>query len=370
MFKKIKSLYKSFFSTSELSRPNDRSELLTETPPHPHKLQIHPTNRCNLRCQSCGRWLDEPSQDELTGEQWKRIVKEAAELGISKLNIEGGGEPLLRKRLVSELIKIAKNDFDQITGSMITNGTLIDKKIAKELVGLGWDTLTMSIDAPERKLQDELRGREGTFEKNLTALKTINSQKRRLSSSKPSLWFSTVISNQNYHLISDLVDFASSRGVDGIILHSLNTTYQGAKQLTLSRSQWEFLGQHLPQWAKEASKKGVELKYDEQFIENRSKEASGDEESRERGICPEPWYNMLINANGFASCCCFAQKIEKAQVRGRKLSDIWHGDFFSSIRQHWLAGDPPQFCRECNMSHIKEREEITRELREAKKERR
>lgn len=115
-------------------------------------LRISITDRCNLRCVYCmpEDGIQPLSHEEiLSYEEIIRIVKVAAELGISKVRVTGG-EPLIRKnvsRLIGEIGRIQGiNDI-----SLTTNGVLL-AKLAAELKGAGLKRLNISLDSldPER----------------------------------------------------------------------------------------------------------------------------------------------------------------------------------------------------------------------------
>src|SRR5207247_8315382 len=62
-------------------------------------LRVSITDRCNERCTYCmprelQEWL--PREDVLTYEETLRLIRIAAELGVSKVRITGG-EPLTRR---------------------------------------------------------------------------------------------------------------------------------------------------------------------------------------------------------------------------------------------------------------------------------
>src|SRR5206468_1562039 len=74
--------------------------------PHGHRisyLRVSITDRCNERCSYCmpqelQEWL--PRQEILTYEETLRLIRIAAELGVSKVRITGG-EPLTRRDVIN-----------------------------------------------------------------------------------------------------------------------------------------------------------------------------------------------------------------------------------------------------------------------------
>lgn len=131
-------------------------------------LRVSVTDRCNLRCVYCMPEEGVPlhSHEEiLRYEEIARIVRVAAELGISKVRLTGG-EPLVRLGLV-ELVRMiaAIPGVDDL--SMTTNGILL-AKYALPLAQAGLRRVNVSLDTfrPDRfrsitrvgKLEDVLEG--------------------------------------------------------------------------------------------------------------------------------------------------------------------------------------------------------------------
>src|SRR5215467_11601033 len=94
-------------------------------------LRVSITDRCNERCTYCmpqelQEWL--PREDILTFEETLRLVRIAAELGVSKVRITGG-EPLTRRDVVDFIRRIPEILGIESIG-LSTNGTLLAREIA------------------------------------------------------------------------------------------------------------------------------------------------------------------------------------------------------------------------------------------------
>ena len=119
---------------------------------YPRFISLTITNRCNLRCRMCGQWSIEgymnnnktALKDELTLEDWKRIVDELAENHIESLLIRGG-EPFSFPGIM-ELLKYINSKG--IFVSIDTNGTLL-KNYDEDIIRLGKVHITISVDGPE-----------------------------------------------------------------------------------------------------------------------------------------------------------------------------------------------------------------------------
>lgn len=111
-------------------------------------LRISVIDRCNLRCIYCmpekGITSLLPHHEILSYEEILKIVEIGVDLGITKIRITGG-EPLLRKGIVSFIERLARIEGIRDIG-MTTNGVLL-KKFAKDLYNAGLKRVNVSLDS-------------------------------------------------------------------------------------------------------------------------------------------------------------------------------------------------------------------------------
>ena len=85
-----------------------------------------------------------------------------------------GGEPLLQKDLILDVIKYAQKKFQKVKFNIQTNGYLLDYEFYEKIKGYSV-TLSISIDGP-KQIHDRCRvliNKEGTFDKILSNLEKI-----------------------------------------------------------------------------------------------------------------------------------------------------------------------------------------------------
>lgn len=113
--------------------------------PKLQQLFLEVTPRCNLSCIHCGSRCDEHAKvEEVSLDEWKRIVDEVKrDFGNGVFFAITGGEPTLWKDLCELGRYITDSGF--IWG-MTTNGTLIDEKMAQDLVDSGLRSVSISVD--------------------------------------------------------------------------------------------------------------------------------------------------------------------------------------------------------------------------------
>ncbi len=171
-------------------------------------LRISLTDRCNLRCQYCmpEEGVEKFCHDDILSlEEVYTIVEAFVDLGIDKLRFTGG-EPLVRKGLVSLIERVSKlNKVKDMT--MTTNGVLL-KKYAKDLKEAGLNRVNISLDTlnPDKyrkitrggDINKVLEGIEEAKKVGLTPIK-INS---------------VLIGNFNEDEIEDLVNLTQNEKID------------------------------------------------------------------------------------------------------------------------------------------------------------
>ena len=130
-------------------------------------LRVSITDRCNERCTYCmpqelQEWL--PREEILTFEETLRIIRIAAELGVSKVRVTGG-EPLTRRDIVHFIAQIPKISGIKSLG-LSTNGTLLTRQITSEktmataLREAGVQSVNVSLDTLDRDVYSKITGRD------------------------------------------------------------------------------------------------------------------------------------------------------------------------------------------------------------------
>lgn len=133
-----------------------RNEMRSQGLAVPGVFLISPTMRCNLHCSGCYAATYD-KKDDLEFEVIDRVFTEAEDLGIFWVTILGG-EPFIRQDML-ELYKKHNDIFFQV----FTNGTLVDKEMAKKVAELGNILIIFSLEGFEEET-DARRGK-GAFQK-------------------------------------------------------------------------------------------------------------------------------------------------------------------------------------------------------------
>src|SRR4029079_8075771 len=130
-------------------------------------LRVSISDRCNERCSYCmpqevQEWL--PRHEILTYEETLRLIRIAAELGVSKVRITGG-EPLTRRGILDFVRQIP--EIPRITSICVsTNGTLLAREVtpgrtmAEALRDAGVQSVNVSLDTLDAAVYSQITGRD------------------------------------------------------------------------------------------------------------------------------------------------------------------------------------------------------------------
>jgi pyrroloquinoline quinone biosynthesis protein E len=147
------------------------------TVPRPYALLAEITYRCPLHCPYCsnpttvrngnleggapatpGRMgsqeLAPPCNAELSTDEWTRVIREAAALGVLQIGFSGG-EPLVRRDLPG-LVRAAREA--NLYTNLITSGIGLDDDRVRALSDAGLDSVQLSFQSDNMDLTDEIAG--------------------------------------------------------------------------------------------------------------------------------------------------------------------------------------------------------------------
>ena len=111
-------------------------------------LRIAITDHCNYKCVYCRTGNEGAIYGDLSFDDYLRMTRVFAGLGIKKVRLTGG-EPLLRKgivQFVSDVARLSSPDGQPLEIALTTNGHLL-AEMAQPLKDAGLHRITVSMDA-------------------------------------------------------------------------------------------------------------------------------------------------------------------------------------------------------------------------------
>jgi len=124
------------------------------TMPRPYALLAEITYRCPLHCPYCSNPTQARNDKELTTNEWTRVIREAAALGVLQIGFSGG-EPLVRRDL-PDLVRAAREA--NLYTNLITSAIGLDDDRVRALRDAGLDSVQLSFQSDNTDLADEIAG--------------------------------------------------------------------------------------------------------------------------------------------------------------------------------------------------------------------
>ena len=195
------------------------------TMPRPYALLAEVTYRCPLHCPYCSNPIALPvaaslpatpkfheggcettrrpqdgdySNGELTTDEWKRVIREAAALGVLQIGFSGG-EPLARRDL-AELVRAAREA--NLYTNLITSGIGLGDDRVRDLRDAGLDSVQLSFQSDQPDLSDEIAGAHA-HQRKLDVAAKIRAAEIPLS-------LNFVIHRRNIDRLSQMIELAES----------------------------------------------------------------------------------------------------------------------------------------------------------------
>ncbi len=300
------------------------------SPAKPRWLLAELTYRCPLQCPYCSNPVDYTRHtDELDTDDWLGVLTDARALGAVQLGFSGG-EPLVRRDL-AVLVRHARQLG--YYSNLITSGYGMTEAKVAELKEAGLDHIQISIQSPEKLLNDQLAGTESFEHKQKVA--------RLVKKYGYPMVLCVVIHRQNIHQMQAILEMAMELNAD--YLELANTQYYGwahlnRDQLLPSRRQLKE-AEAMAQSYKERLKGTMKIYYVvPDLYEDRPK------------ACMNGWGTtfLTIAPDGVALPCHAARELpglDFPNVRDTSIEDIWlHSKAFNKFRGFNWMKEP---CRSC-----------------------
>ena len=316
-------------------------------PFRPLMVKIKLTWRCNLACSMCDFWKqDRPTP--LTTERVTHTLDELVALGCRKVHLSGG-EPTLRPDL-PDLIAHARHLKLRVT--LTTNGTLVTRELARQLVKAGLNSVCVSIDSPVRSVHDRIRGTPGAFKQALAGIRALQRAAERRDARLP-IRINTVVRKDNYDTLDQLPALAHILGVHSILLMPVDDP-SGALLLN-KRRLFDYNRRIAPTLAAQALTLSQMHKTSEAypFGTTRAELTASRDGHYARGLyerqpCYAPWTHALITADARVAPCCSAPRRTLGDLREQTFTEIWQSDVYRRLREAMRDGKPLPECAGCD----------------------
>jgi len=181
----------------------------------PLAVLLEMTHRCPLQCGYCSNPVEmERASNELTTDEWKKVLTELAEIGVLQVHFSGG-EPTVRKDLV-ELVQHASDVG--LYSNLITSAVLLSKEKLEALADAGLSHIQISFQASDPVLANRIGGFRNGHARKLEAAGWAREVGLPLT-------VNAVMHRQNMHQLPEIIDMAVAMDADRIEV--ANVQYYG-----------------------------------------------------------------------------------------------------------------------------------------------
>jgi radical SAM protein with 4Fe4S-binding SPASM domain len=292
----------------------------------PNKLTIDIGNVCNLKCPLCptGRNDKSAARGLMKFEEFKKVIDELGDY-LTNLELYNWGEPLLNKDLV-DMIRYAKNR--NIPVCISTNLTILDKKMAEDLISTYIDKIFISCDGASPETYSKYRI-GGDFHQVISNISQLVEAKRKLNNRYTRLIFLCHVFKHNEHEIGKIEELAKRIGVE----------------LRINRMRTD-MGKEIFEKMEDS------LERDKDWIPENPKYCAFDlEKKREKMKCNQLWKTAVINWDGSVLPCCavYGERYAFGNVFEEPFSSIWNNEKYRLARQEVRnkIKESPTICHIC-----------------------
>ena len=167
------------------------------------------TRTCNLACRHCYSDSDAKIYDQLSSDEARALITDAAGMG-SPAFLFSGGEPLIRPDLL-ELIAHARSHGLPVTLS--SNGTLIDDDVARKLADLEVRYVGISLDGIG-EVHDTFRGRKGAYDHAIRGIRALRKVGVKVG-------IRITLSPSSVPMLDDLFEVAEQEGIGRVCCYHM-----------------------------------------------------------------------------------------------------------------------------------------------------
>jgi pyrroloquinoline quinone biosynthesis protein E len=305
------------------------------TAPRPYALLAEITYRCPLHCPYCSNPTQIRNGRELTTDEWGRVMREAAGLGVLQIGFSGG-EPLVRPDL-AKLVQTAREA--RLYTNLITSGVGLGEDRARQLRDAGLDSVQLSFQSDRADLADEIAG-ASAHQRKLDAAAIIRTAGISLS-------LNFVIHRRNIDRLPQMIELTEALGAERVEL--ANVQFYGwafvNRMALLSTREQVARAKDVATAAKARLAGKIDIFYVlPDYYEARPKP------------CLNGWgrHYLTVNPIGDVLPCPTASSaipdLRFENVRGRALDWIWReSESFNRFRgTEWM----PEPCRSCPQKEI------------------
>lgn len=268
----------------------------------PYVILVDPSNTCNLSCRFCPTGNKELIRQNqrpnkiMPLDLFKKIINDLSEFPqpIKIVRLYKEGEPLMNKHF-PEMVSYAKHSEKVLRVDTTSNGHLLNPEVNRKIVDAGLDRINISVNGVSAEQIEFYTGTKVDFAQYVKNIRDLYNNKNQCE-----IYIKAIqenLSNEEQKIFLDLFGEYS----DYIFLERLSPAWPDFKFNTMDM---KFATGH----------------YGQQI--------------RERMVCPNLFYTMVINSDGTVSACVgdWARRLIVGDSRIDSVHSIWLGSKLNKLR--------------------------------------
>jgi radical SAM protein with 4Fe4S-binding SPASM domain len=317
---------------------------------YPRQIEIEITLKCNKTCILCEHTYWHEKSEELSLDEFKKIVDQFPKL--QWVNLTGEGDAFLNRDYLEMIAYLKKRE---VSVYLVDSFDLIDEDRARRLIELGVNGIWVSIDAATKETYEKIKcGCD--FERSIGNLKRFIELKKEMGSPIPEICFRYIVTKLNVNEMPDLIDLISSLGSqkdlgDGTVIEFVGLLkFSEIEQYYIEDIPLEIVCETIER----AKAAGLNVTF-----------------SHASPVLPHikhcaAWSEPYIMMKGYVIPCCavlqsnsrdFLKKYSFGNLLEKPFEEIWSSKRYKEFRKLVCAakGPVPIFCKECRAYDTKSR---------------
>ena len=313
-------------------------EIVLESNPKDFFLQL--SGPCNSSCVFCSRGRDYEFFDlDIYRSRFEEKLFPRLS-SAERIILTGSGEFLLLPA-AENILDYFNNNFPHVEKVFFTNGSTLTPHICEKLIQCNNKyTIHISLHAANSRLHNVLTHADN-FHKVLGQLNYLLKLRKDKGNLTVHLIF--VATTLNIEDLPNFIKLAADLGVDRVICY-YNYIYIPTQKYLSCFFKQELTNKILIQARELAEKLGVKLDLPPAF---------GLDSYPRRGICTEPWSQIMIDYHGHILPCDASEDCPE-NLSDKEFIDIWNSPYYQNLRKSMIDGTASCFkhCLRANPSTI------------------
>lgn len=236
----------------------DETEIEPALKKYPSKLFVETTTQCNLRCPMCvkqsqnNRVID----GDLSSDHFAAM--ESVFPLLESLVLNGIGEPLMHPDLLEWVGRARQMMPDDAWIGFQSNGLLLDRTMARNLVAAGLDRICLSVDGIKPETFSKVRDGEtiGDMER---AFSVLAEARRSQTGGRLKIGAEFVTMRENFRQLPDTLRWLAQRGADFCIVSQMLPYDPGSVQQVAYHSASEAAVAQFDEWKMRLADMGLDI---------------------------------------------------------------------------------------------------------------